>query len=153
MKRQKVKFTLSFPGDASATATVDGKSENTHDNHGNLKVHLDKNGVVNLDSVTFTVTAKDFANPAVVNWYNTATNSVVSTGNIELFAGSDAGKMNVAQVVSAALKKYHASNYGTAANKESSTVSYSNNLVEALKAMNVPVTDGWFVAPKSFTFN
>ena len=62
--------------------------------------------------------------------------------------------MNVAQVTSAALKKYHASNYGTAANQESSTISYSNNLKDALKAMNVDVdAQGWFTAPKSFTFN
>ena len=141
------KITLTFPeGDGFKLA-----SNNSFTN--SRTIQLDKNGTVTLNEVVLHVTAKDFANPAVVNWYNTATNSVVSTGNIELFAGSDAGKMNVAQVTSAALKKYRASNYGTAANQESSTISYSNNLVEALKAMNVPVTDGWFVAPKSFTFN
>ena len=144
--------TLSFPGDASATATVNGKSEKT-DTNGNLKVHLDKNGVVNLDSVTFAVTAKDFSNPAVVNWLNATTNAVVNSGNVELYAGSDAGKMNVTQVVNEVLKKYYATNFGTLENKESSHVKYTNNLVEALKAMNVPVNNGWFVAPKSFTFN
>ena len=143
--------TLSFPGDASATATVNGQVENTK--NGNLKVHLDKNGVVNLDSVTFTVTAKDFSNPAVVNWLNATTNAVVNSGNVELYAGSDAGKMNVKQVIAAARAKYYATNFGTLANKEASEIKYTDNLVEALKAMNVPVTDGWFVAPKSFTFN
>ena len=142
------KITLTFPeGDGFKLA-----SNNSFTN--SRTIQLDKNGTVTLNEVVLHVTAKDFANPAVVNWYNTATNSVVSTGNIELFAGSDAGKMNVAQVTSAALKKYHASNYGTAANQESSTISYSNNLKDALKAMNVDVDgNGWFTAPKSFTFN
>lgn len=142
------KITLTFPeGDGFKLA-----SNNSFTN--SRTIQLDKNGTVTLNEVVLHVTAKDFANPAVVNWYNTATNSVVSTGNIELFAGSDAGKMNVAQVTSAALKKYHASNYGTAANQESSTISYSNNLKDALKAMNVDVdAQGWFTAPKSFTFN
>ncbi|MEK3598416.1 SLAP domain-containing protein [Lactobacillus crispatus] len=141
------KITLTFPeGDGFKLA-----SNNSFTN--SRTIQLDKNGTVTLNEVVLHATAKDFANPAVVNWYNTATNSVVSTGNIELFAGSDAGKMNVAQVTSAALKKYHASNYGTAANQESSTISYSNNLVEALKAAGVEVKDNWFVAPKSFTFN
>ena len=145
--------TLSFPGDASATATVDGKSETTDNNNGNLKVHLDKNGVVNLDSVTFTVTAKDFSNPAVVNWLNATTNAVVNSGNVELYAGSDAGKMNVNQVIAAVRAKYYATNFGTLTNKESSDIKYTDNLVEALKAAGVEVKDNWFVAPKSFTFN
>ena len=142
------KITLTFPeGDGFKLA-----SNNSFTN--SRTIQLDKNGTVTLNEVVLHVTAKDFANPAVVNWYNTATNAVVSTGNIELFAGSDAGKMNVAQVVSATEKKYHASNYGTAANQESSTISYSNNIKDALKAMNLDVDpQGWFVAPKSFTFN
>ena len=142
------KITLTFPeGDGFKLA-----SNNSFTN--SRTIQLDKNGTVTLNEVVLHVTAKDFANPAVVNWYNTATNSVVSTGNIELFAGSDAGKMNVDQVVSAALKKYHASNYGTAANQESSTISYSNNLKDALKAAGSEVDpQGWFTAPKSFTFN
>ncbi|MDT9604252.1 SLAP domain-containing protein [Lactobacillus crispatus] len=141
------KVTLTFPeGDMFKTA--DTSLAQSHE------VKLDQNGTITLPEVVMNVTAKDFANPAVVNWYNTATNAVVSTGNIELFAGSDAGKMNVAQVVSATEKKYHASNYGTKANQESSTISYTNNLKDALKAMNVDVdAQGWFVAPKSFTFN
>ncbi|WP_046433320.1 SLAP domain-containing protein [Lactobacillus sp. N54.MGS-719] len=118
------------------------------------KTKTDKDGVATIsEDIILGVYAKDFANPAVVNWLNSTTNAVVNSGNVELYAGSDAGKMNVDQVVNEVLKKYYATNFGTLENKESSHIKYTNNLVEALKAMNVPVTDGWFVAPKSFTFN
>ena len=118
------------------------------------KTKTDKDGVATIsEPIILGVYAKDFANPAVVNWLNSTTNAVVNSGNVELYAGSDAGKMNVDQVVNEVLKKYYATNFGTLENKESSHIKYTNNLVEALKAMNVPVTDGWFVAPKSFTFN
>ena len=118
------------------------------------KTKTDSNGVAKIPYVVLGVYAKNFADPTVVTWLNGTTSAPVTAGNITLYAGSDAGKMNVAQVTSAALKKYHASNYGTAANQESSTISYSNNLKDALKAMNVDVdAQGWFTAPKSFTFN
>ena len=138
--------TLNFPDGAHF-------SYKDHDLGRSGQVHLDNSGVVELDYVVFTTTAKDFANPAVVNWLNSTTNAVVNSGNIELYAGSDAGKMNVNQVIAAVRGKYYATNFGTLTNKEASEIKYTNNLVEALKAMNVPVTDGWFVAPKSFTFN
>lgn len=138
--------TLNFPDGAHF-------SYKNHDLGRSGQVHLDNSGVVELDYVVFTTTAKDFANPAVVNWLNSTTNAVVNSGNIELYAGSDAGKMNVNQVIAAVRGKYYATNFGTLTNKEASEIKYTNNLVEALKAMNVPVTDGWFVAPKSFTFN
>ncbi|MDM8277094.1 SLAP domain-containing protein [Lactobacillus gallinarum] len=123
-------------------------SNNTVTNSRTIK--LDQNGTVTLNQVAINVTAKDFANPAVVAWYDRETNVNVTSGNITL----DAGKMNVAQFVAAAENKYVArNNAGDKYNSQSSTISYSNNIKEALKAMNIDVdANGWFVAPKSFTF-
>ena len=127
-------------------------SNNTVTNSRTIK--LDQNGTVTLNQVAINVTAKDFANPAVVAWYDRETNVNVTSGNITLDAGSDAGKMNVAQFVAAAENKYVArNNAGDKYNSQSSTISISNNIKEALKAMNIDVdANGWFVAPKSFTF-
>ena len=140
------KVTLTFPDNGSHFGYngKDGRSQ---------EVQLDKDGVVTLSYVIFPVTAKDFSNPAVVNWLNATTNAVVNSGNVELYAGSDAGKMNVNQVIAAVRAKYYATNFGTLTNKESSDIKYTDNLVEALKAAGVEVKDNWFVAPKSFTFN
>ena len=117
-------------------------------------IKLDQNGTVTLNQVAINVTAKDFANPAVVAWYDRETNVNVTSGNITLDAVSDASKMNVAQFVAAAENKYVArNNAGDKHNSQSSTISYSNNIKEALKAMNIDIdANGWFVAPKSFTF-
>ena len=138
------KVTLTFPeGDMFKTA--DTSLAQSHE------VQLDKNGTTTLPEVVMNVTAKDFANPALVTWHNRETGANVNTGDVSLYAGSDAGKMNVDQVVSAVEKKYVAGNW---AKPESSTISYSNNIKDALKAMNIDVDgQGWFVAPKSFTFN
>ena len=66
-------------------------------------------------------------------------------------AGSDAGKMNIAQVVSATEAKYFAENQ---VRPQSSDIKITSNIKDALKAANVDVdAQGWFVAPKSFTFN
>ena len=140
------KVTLTFPDNGSHFGYngKDGRSQ---------EVQLDKDGVVTLSYVIFPVTAKNFANPAVVNWLDATTNAVVNSGNVELYAGSDAGKMNVNQVIAAVRAKYYATNFGTLTNKESSDIKYTDNLVEALKAAGVEVKDNWFVAPKSFTFN
>ena len=141
-------ITISFPGDDEFNTQEDSNLKSTHE------VKLDQNGTVVLPKVIMHTTAKNFANPSVVNWFNAETNAPVTSGNIELNAGADDGKMNVAQVIAMAKKKYYASNYGyLEENKESSKISYSDNLVEALKAAGVEVKDNWFVAPKSFTFN
>ena len=88
------KVTLTFPDNGSHFGYngKDGRSQ---------EVQLNKDGVVTLSYVIFPVTAKNFANPAVVNWLDATTNAVVNSGNVELYAGSDAGKMNVAQVIAA----------------------------------------------------
>ena len=111
-----------------------------------IKVTTDKNGVVNLAKVAMNVTAKNFANPTVVTWLNATTSAPVTAGNITLYAGSDAGKMNVAQVVAEAEKNYTAMGAKVA--------DPTSNIKDALKAAGVEVdAQGWFVAPKSFTFN
>ena len=144
------KITLTFPkGDYFKTSDANSTLAQSHE------VTLDQNGAVVLPEVVMNVTAKDFANPAIVTWFNAANNAPVTSGNVELYAGSDAGKMNVAQVVAATTAKYQASNYATNGKlQESSTINYTNNIKDALKAMNIDVdAQGWFVAPKSFTFN
>ena len=141
------KVTLTFPKDDHFGYTVNG----TVVDKNSQEVQLNQSGVVTLDYVVFATTAKDFANPALVNWRDRQTGATVTSGNIELYSGSNAGKMNVAQVISAVEAKYYAEN---TVRPQSSTISYSNNLKDALKAMNVDVdAQGWFVAPKSFTFN
>ena len=141
------KIVLTFPeGDSFTYQRKEGRSQ---------EVTLDQNGAIVLSGVSMNVTAKDFASPAVVTWFNAANNAPVTSGNIEVYAGSDAGKMNVAQVAAAAQAKYAAANGTTnSAIKENSNIKYSNNLKDALKALNITVdAQGWFVAPKSFTFN
>ena len=141
------KIVLTFPeGDSFTYKGKEGRSQ---------EVTLDQNGAIVLSGVSMNVTAKDFASPAVVTWFNAANNAPVTSGNIEVYAGSDAGKMNVAQVAAAAQAKYAAANGTTnSAIKENSNIKYSNNLKDALKALNITVdAQGWFVAPKSFTFN
>lgn len=141
------KIVLTFPeGDSFTYQGKEGRSQ---------EVTLDQNGAIVLSGVSMNVTAKDFANPAIVTWFNAANNAPVTSGNVELYAGSDAGKMNVAQVAAAAQAKYAAANGTTnSAIKENSNIKYSNNLKDALKALNITVdAQGWFVAPKSFTFN
>lgn len=144
------KITLTFPkGDYFKTSDANSTLAQSHE------VTLDQNGAVVLPEVVMNVTAKDFASPAVVTWFNAANNAPVTSGNIEVYAGSDAGKMNVAQVAAAAQAKYAAANGTTnSAIKENSNIKYSNNVKDALKALNITVdAQGWFVAPKSFTFN
>ena len=141
------KIVLTFPeGDSFTYKGKEGRSQ---------EVTLDQNGAIVLSGVSMNVTAKDFASPAVVTWFNAANNAPVTSGNIEVYAGSDAGKMNVAQVAAAAQAKYAAANGTTnSAIKENSNIKYSNNVKDALKALNITVdAQGWFVAPKSFTFN
>lgn len=138
------KVTLTFPDNGSHFGYngKDGRSQ---------EVQLDKDGVVTLSYVIFPVTAKDFSNPAVVTWFDSTTKAPVKAGSITLYAGSDAGKMNVAQVAAKAKSSYFAQG---AVNKDFASIADpTNNIKEALKAMNVDVNNGWFVAPKSFTFN
>ena len=117
-----------------------------------VEVKLDKNGVVNLAQVVMDVTAKNFADPTVVTWFDSTTKAPVNAGSITLYAGSDAGKMNVAQVAAKAKSSYFAQG---AVNKYFAPIADpTDNIKAALKAMNVDVdNNGWFVAPKSFTFN
>ena len=148
-------ITLKFPAGASATATVDGKSVST-DKNGELKVTLDKNGVVNLDSVSFTTTAKNFADPAVITWFSANTGAPVTSATFQMYAGSDAGKMNLSQVLNAIPVGTNKANgyFAQQLDNKGDKVTYTNNLKEALKAAGVEVdAQGWFVAPKSFTFN
>ena len=138
------KITLTFPaGDGFKLA-----SNNSFTN--SRTIQLDKNGTVTLNEVVMSVTAKDFANPAIVNWHEVSTGAVVTSGNVDLYSGSDAGKMNVDQVIAAVRAKYYAEND---VRPQSSHITYSSNINEALKAAGSDVDpQGWFIAPKSFSF-
>ena len=130
--------------------------ENDSTTSSSIKVKLDKNGVVNLYQVAMNVTAKDFSNPTVVTWHNGTTGAAVTSANIQLYAGADSGKMNISQVINAVPVGQLKGNayYATQLDSTANDISYSNNLKDALKAANVDVdAQGWFVAPKSFTFN
>ena len=121
-----------------------------------IEVKLDKNGVINLYQVAMDVTAKDFANPAVVTWHNGTTGAAVNSANIQLYAGADDGKMNISQVLNAVSVNQTKGNayYAAQLGSDQSNISYSNNLKDALKAAGVEVdAQGGFVAPSSFTFN
>ena len=121
-----------------------------------IEVKLDKNGVINLYQVAMDVTAKDFANPAVVTWHNGTTGAAVNSANIQLYAGADDGKMNISQVLNAVPVNQTKGNayYAAQLGSDQSNISYSNNLKDALKAAGVEVdAQGGFVAPSSFTFN
>ena len=140
------KVTLNFGSDNwAAHNTTDAMKHS-------IEVKLDKNGVVNLAQVVMDVTAKNFADPTVVTWFDSTTKAPVKAGSITLYAGSDAGKMNVAQVAAKAKSSYFAQG---AVNKYFAPIADpTDNIKAALKAMNVDVdNNGWFVAPKSFTFN
>ena len=121
-----------------------------------IEVKLNKNGVINLYQVAMDVTAKDFANPAVVTWHNGTTGAAVNSANIQLYAGADDGKMNISQVLNAVPVNQTKGNayYAAQLGSDQSNISYSNNLKDALKAAGVEVdAQGGFVAPSSFTFN
>ena len=91
------KIVLTFPeGDSFTYKGKEGRSQ---------EVTLDQNGAIVLSGVSMNVTAKDFASPAVVTWFNAANNAPVTSGNVELYAGSDACKMNFSQVVAATTSK------------------------------------------------
>lgn len=146
--------TLNFGSDASAVVDADGKEVKT--DNGVVKVTLDKNGVVNFKSVTFTTVAKNFADPAVITWHSANTGAPVTSANFQLYAGADDGKMNIAQVLNAVPVGTRKANgyFATQLDNDGSKINYTNNLKDALKAAGVEVdAQGWFVAPKSFTFN
>ncbi|MDM8290067.1 SLAP domain-containing protein [Lactobacillus crispatus] len=144
-------------GNKDVTLVLPNENGNHFDNNKNtIKVHLDRNGVAKLGYVVFGVYAKDFSNSMVVQWHSANTGAVVNSASFQLYAGSDAGKMNVDQVMNQlgiGTKKangYYASQDGTV----DSQIKYTDNLEDALKAAGVDVdAQGWFVAPKSFTFN
>ena len=117
------------------------------------KTKTDSNGVVTIPQIVLGVYAKNFANPTVVEWYNAETGVTVKSGNVELNAGSDAGKMNVAQVASAIAGKYRAHSLQNTTNNH---ISYTapSEIADQLKKQGIPVdSQGWFTAPKSFTVN
>ena len=118
-----------------------------------LDVKTDGAGVAVVPYVVLGVYAKNFANPVVVEWYNSQTGATVTSGNVELNAGSDAGKMNVQQVAAAIANKYTA-NVLKNTNNVHFTYTTPSEIADQLKKQNIDVdAQGWFVAPKTFTVN
>ena len=136
---------------ADASQLADSKDTNAMaQSH---RVKLDKNGTITLKTVVMSVTAKNFANPAVVEWYSTDNGKTVSNGNVTLYSGSDAGKMNVAQVAEKISQSYKARSMDNTAQQRFSYTTASE-IASQLKAEGTDVDgQGWFVAPKSFTVN
>ena len=159
-KNANKKITLDFGKDNSAEVNADNAVNNvTKTNDGKIEVQLNQNGVVNFTEVTFNnIPAKNFANPEVVTWFNVTTGAPVTSANIQLYAGSSDAKMNVSQVINA-VSPYENKGNGYEAKQNGTTLKFdtqanTNSLKDALKAAGVEVSaDGWFVAPKSFTFN
>ena len=126
----------------------------------NNSVKVDQNGYLTLSNVVLkNVNAYDLTNASAIFFASVAsgtTSTPVTTGSIEMSANS--GKLNVNAVVSAAAAKYDAYQ-NVNDNKSISAIGIDtsasvSNLEDALKAANVPVdTNGFFDAPKSFTFN
>ena len=156
--------TLNF-GDKNANKDVTVTLPNENGNHfGNdgkqltFKGKTNSNGVLTIDRVILGVYAKDFSNSMVVQWHSANTGAVVNSASFQLYAGSDAGKMNVDQVMrqlGIGTKKangYYASQDGTVDHQIKYTT--PSEIADQLKAQGIPVdAQGWFVAPKSFTFN
>ena len=142
--------TLTMP-DGCHFSYTNPKTKKTEDKS-SQEVVLDQSGVVTLNYVVLKTTAKDFANPAIVNWHNYETGAVVHSGDVTLYSGSDAGKMNVKEVLAAIARKYYAEN---SVRPQSTQWNYTSeaDLAKQLEAQGMTVTDGWFVANKSFTVN
>ena len=141
------KVTLTMPDGDYISALGSNVDSNS------VTVKLDQNGTVTLGEVIMNVTAKDFANPAITQWHNKETGAVVTSGDVTLYSGSDAGKMNVAQVVKAIRDKYIALSLVNTNSDESFSYSNVDDVTKQLEAQGMTVTDGWFVANKSFTVN
>ena len=142
--------TLSMP-DGCHFSYTNPKTNKTEDKQ-SQEVVLNQSGVVTLNYVVLKTTAKDFANPAIVNWRSRETGATVNTGDVTLYAGSDAGKMNVKEVLAAIARKYYAEN---SVRPQSTQWSYTSeaDLAKQLADQGMKVTDGWFVANKTFTVN
>ncbi|OUQ54716.1 SLAP domain-containing protein [Lactobacillus gallinarum] len=156
-KNANKKITLDFGKDNSAKTTAEFGSKST--NNGKVEVQLNQNGVVNFSEVTFNnIPAKNFANPEVVTWFNVTTGAPVTAANIQLYAGSSDAKMNVSQVINA-VSPYENKGNGYEAKQNNTVLKFdtqanTDSLKSALKAAGVEVdAQGWFTAPKSFTFN
>lgn len=156
-KNANKKITLDFGKDNSAKTTAEFGSKST--TNGKVEVQLNQNGVVNFSEVTFNnIPAKNFANPEVVTWFNVTTGAPVTAANIQLYAGSSDAKMNVSQVINA-VSPYENKGNGYEAKQNNAVLKFdtqanTDSLKSALKAAGVEVdAQGWFTAPKSFTFN
>ncbi|MGN1272413.1 MAG: SLAP domain-containing protein, partial [Lactobacillus sp.] len=128
--------------------------------------HTDQNGVVLFSNVwTSTFTAVDATDAKAVAFYDRASGTIVTSGNLSVNAGSNY-RLNVEQVLAAFNQKYQAAqlnngkvvsnstNNGNGVYNNNLNVTSANDIASQLKAQGISVdNNGYFEAPKSFTVN
>ncbi len=100
------------------------------------------------------VNALDLSNASGINFYNASNGSQVTKGSVNVTAGVN-GRLNVSTVASEILKNfaaYQVSN-GKAVSQMPDQKAVVADVNAALKAANIPVDNGWFAAPTSFSVN
>ena len=140
------------------TLSVSGAGDHFPNNAKTLSVTTSQSGVATIPYVVFSTTAYDLTNPATVNFFDRETGAVVKSGDVSLYANAQ-GKLNVNAVKAAIARKYAAaqvsqdngSNSGNNNASQHAVVVTDAAVTAALKALNVPVDNGYFTAPKSFT--
>lgn len=131
-------------------AGADGKFADT------VKVELGQNGTLTtpISVQVSNVNALDLSNANGINFYNVSNGSQVHEGSVNVTAGLN-GRLNVSTVASEILKNFAA--YQVSNGKPVSQLPDQKAVVAdvnaALKAANIPVDNGWFTAPTSFSVN
>ncbi|QLL73078.1 SLAP domain-containing protein [Lactobacillus crispatus] len=131
--------------------STDGKSfTNT------VNVELNQDGTLKapISVQVSNVNALDLSNASGINFYNVSNGSQVHEGSVNVTAGLN-GRLNVSTVASEILKNfaaYQVSN-GKAELQMPDQKAVVADVNAALKAANIPVDNGWFTAPTSFSVN
>ncbi len=131
--------------------STDGKSfTNT------VSVELGQNGTLKapISVQVSNVNALDLSNANGINFYNVSNGSQVHEGSVNVTAGVNS-RLNVSTVASEILKNFAAfqvSN-GKLEPQMPDQKAVVADVNAALKAANIPVDNGWFTAPTSFSVN
>ncbi|OUP97494.1 SLAP domain-containing protein [Lactobacillus gallinarum] len=131
-------------------AGADGKFADT------VKVELGQNGTLTtpISVQVSNVNALDLSNANGINFYNVSNGSQVHEGSVNVTAGVNS-RLNVSTVASEILKNFAAfqvSN-GKLEPQMPDQKAVVADVNAALKAANIPVDNGWFTAPTSFSVN
>ncbi|EKB61527.1 hypothetical protein HMPREF9250_02063 [Lactobacillus crispatus FB049-03] len=120
------------------------------------KVELTQDGILKnpISIKVSNVNALDLSNTSGINFYNASNGSQVTKGSVNVTASVN-GRLNVSTVASEILKNfaaYQVSN-GKAVSQMPDQKAVVADVYAALKAANIPVDNGWFAAPTSFSVN